>query len=73
MKLANNAKVGPLADYVTVHTNHPKQKMVQIPVSGFVRPVMAVTPPTADFGKIELKEPLRRRSASATSPPSRSR
>jgi len=60
MKLSNNAKVGPLADYVTVHTNHPKQKVVQIPVSGFVRPVIAVTPPTADFGNIELKEPLKR-------------
>jgi len=60
MKLANNAKVGPLADYVTVHTNHPKQQVVQIPVSGFVRPVIAVTPPTADFGKIELKEPLKK-------------
>jgi hypothetical protein len=60
MKLLSNAKVGPLADYVTVHTNHPKQKVVQIPVSGFVRPVIAVTPPNADFGNIELKEPLKR-------------
>ena len=60
MKLASNAKVGPLADYVTLHTNHPKQKTVQIPVSGFVRPVIAVTPPNADFGKIELKEPLKK-------------
>jgi hypothetical protein len=25
-----------------------------------VRPVLAVTPPKADFGKIEVKEPLRR-------------
>lgn len=60
MTLSNEAKVGALADYVTIHTNHPKQKLVQIPVSGFVRPVMAVTPPVADFGKVELKEPLRR-------------
>lgn len=60
MKLANNANVGPLSDYVTVHTNHPKQKLVQIPVSGFVRPVMAVTPPVADFGKITVKEPLKK-------------
>ncbi len=60
MNLANDAKVGPLSDYVTVHTSHPKQKLVQIPVSGFVRPVIAVTPPTADFGTIELKEPLRK-------------
>jgi hypothetical protein len=60
MLLSNNAPVGPLANYVTVHTNHPKQKVVQIPVSGFVRPVIAVTPPVADFGKIELKEPLKK-------------
>ena len=57
MKLSNDAAVGALADYVTIHTNHPKQKVVQIPVSGFVRPVMAVTPPTADFGTFEIKEP----------------
>ncbi|MEA2599636.1 MAG: hypothetical protein QOF89_628 [Acidobacteriota bacterium] len=60
MKLQNDAKVGPLADYVTVHTNHPKQKIVQIPVTGFVRPVIAVTPAVGDFGKIELKEPLKK-------------
>ncbi|HKV06906.1 MAG TPA: DUF1573 domain-containing protein [Thermoanaerobaculia bacterium] len=58
--LSNDAQVGALADYVTIHTNHPKQKLVQIPVSGFVRPVMAVTPPVADFGKVDLKEPLRK-------------
>lgn len=60
MLLSNEAPVGPIADYVTVHTTHPKQKQVQIPVSGFVRPVVAVTPPVADFGKVELKEPLRK-------------
>jgi hypothetical protein len=60
MTLAADAKVGPMSDYVVVNTNHAKQKMVQIPISGFVRPVIAVTPPTADFGKIELKEPLRK-------------
>ncbi len=60
MKLSNQAKVGPLSDYVTVHTNHPKQKIVQIPVSGFVRPVVATTPPNADFGKIEIKEPIKK-------------
>lgn len=60
MQLSNDARVGALAEYVTVHTNHPKQKIVQIPVSGFVRPVIAVTPPVVDFGRIELKEPLKR-------------
>jgi len=60
MKLSNDARVGPLADYVTIHTTHPKQKIVQIPISGFVRPVIAVTPPVGDYGEIELKEPLRK-------------
>ena len=60
MTLSNEeAQVGALADQVTIHTTHPKQKIVQIPVSGFVRPVMAVTPPRADFGDINLKEPLK--------------
>ena len=51
------APVGALAGYLLVHVNHPKQKLVQIPISGFVRPVIAVTPPIANFGSIELKEP----------------
>lgn len=60
MTLSNDAAVGALADHVRIATTHPKQKLVTIPVSGFVRPVIAVTPPIADFGQIELKEPLRR-------------
>jgi hypothetical protein len=60
MTLGDAARVGPIADYVTITTNHPKQKVVQIPVSGFVRPVIAVTPPVADFGQIQLQEPLRK-------------
>lgn len=55
-KLSSDAPVGPLAGYVTVHTNHAKQKTVEIPISGFVRPVLAVTPPKADFGKVDTKE-----------------
>jgi len=60
MHLSNSAPVGPLADMVRVTTTHPKQQIVEIPVSGFVRPVLAVTPPEGDLGKIELKEPLKR-------------
>jgi Protein of unknown function (DUF1573) len=59
-KLSSDAPVGPLAGMITVHTNHAKQKLVEIPVSGFVRPVLAVTPPKADFGQIDVKEPQRR-------------
>lgn len=60
MALSNDtAPVGAIATYVTVHTTHPKQKVVEIPVSGFVRPILAVTPPVVDFGKFDLKEPRR--------------
>jgi Protein of unknown function (DUF1573) len=60
MALSNEAPVGALADYLTITTNHPKQKLVQIPVSGFIRPVMAATPPVADFGKVEVKESFKK-------------
>lgn len=51
------APVGTLADYVTIHTNHPNQPIAQLPISGFVRPMIAVTPTAADFGEIEVGEP----------------
>jgi hypothetical protein len=60
MHLSNDAPVGPLTETVKIYTDNPKQKLVQIPVSGFVRPMVAVTPPVADFGQITIKEPLRK-------------
>jgi hypothetical protein len=48
--------VGTLAEYVTLHTNHPQQAIAKIPVSGFVRPMITVNPATADFGEIEVSE-----------------
>lgn len=58
--LSNDAPVGALADHFRIATTHPKQKLVAIPVSGFVRPVLAVTPSSADFGTVELRQPLNR-------------
>lgn len=58
MTLSNDAPVGALADHLRITTTHPKQKLVTIPVSGFVRPVIAVTPDVAEFGQVELREPL---------------
>jgi len=57
--LDNDAPVGALTQAVKIHTNHPKQKLIQIPISGFVRPVMAVTPPIVDMGQVDGKEPVR--------------
>jgi hypothetical protein len=60
LTLSNDAPVGALAEHVRITTTHPKQKQIAIPVSGFVRPMIAVTPAVADFGTVELREPLNR-------------
>jgi hypothetical protein len=60
MHLSNDAPVGPLTETVKIYTDSEKQKLVQIPVSGFVRPIVAVTPPIANFGSITVSEPLRK-------------
>lgn len=54
--LKRDAPVGALSDYVTIVTNHPKQRYVKLPVSGFVRPMVAVTPEVADFRELKLGE-----------------
>lgn len=60
MHLSNDAPVGPLTETVKVYTDSSKQKLVQIPVSGFVRPIVAITPPIANFGPVTITEPLRK-------------
>lgn len=54
--LDKSAPIGPVADHVVVRTNHPKQPTVEIPISGFVRPMVAVTPPSVDFGQVDPSE-----------------
>ena len=49
LTLASNAPVGALSNHLVITTNHPRQKTVKIPVSGFVRPILAVSPPKANF------------------------
>lgn len=58
--LANDAPVGPLAGFVKIYVDHPKQSVVPLPISGFMRPVFAVTPNQVHFGTIALvdDEPL---------------
>ena len=40
-----HAAVGPLSGAVVLHTTHPRQPRAWLSVSGFVRPLIAVTPP----------------------------
>lgn len=52
--LDSAAPVGAITGFVVVTTTHPLQKVIRIPVSGFVRPTLLITPERSDFGTLEL-------------------
>ncbi len=54
LTLAGDAPVGPITGTLLVDVNHPKQSVVPIPLSGFMRPVMAVTPNALNVGELLL-------------------
>lgn len=54
--IESSAEVGPLREPIRVQTNHPRQSELEIPLSGFVRPLFAATPAMLDFGAIEVSE-----------------
>jgi hypothetical protein len=56
-----SSEVGTLREFVDITTDHPRQKTVRLPVTGFVRPRQHVTPQEVDFGKLQGDAlPLRR-------------
>lgn len=57
--LDSMAPVGPITGYLAVHTTHPKQKVIEIPISGFVRPTLFVEPQEGDLGTLKIREPRR--------------
>lgn len=50
--VSEEAPLGPLTDKLVVRTSHPRQGELEIPLSGFVRPVLQPTPAAVDFGAI---------------------
>lgn len=44
LTIKGDAAVGPIGGYAIVRTNHPRQPRAFLPVTGFVRPLFAVTP-----------------------------
>lgn len=59
--LDSQAPVGALSEYVTITLDHPEQKVVQIPISGFVRPRQHITPAELDLGPLQgASLPLKR-------------
>lgn len=61
LKLSRFAPIGPIGEELAIRTDHPRQKIVLIPVSGFVRPMLAVTPPEAELGDLDPARPVRAR------------
>jgi len=59
--LRDDAPLGPITDRLVVTTGHPKQPVLEIPLSGFVRPVLSPTPAVADFGKLGKTAPDKQR------------
>ena len=47
LTIRRQAEVGPLTGSLVIETNHPRQPRAWIPLSGFVRPLFAVTPPSS--------------------------
>lgn len=54
LTISEVAPVGPIGGYVIVHTNHPRQPRAFLPVTGFVRPLFAVTPPSVDLREVKV-------------------
>lgn len=50
----SDAEIGALRDFLVVETNHPKQKELRLAITGFVRPLLSVTPQVADFADLDL-------------------
>ncbi len=48
--------VGPIQGFATIHTTHPEQETLNIPLSGFTRPVAHITPPEGEFGELEISD-----------------
>lgn len=53
-----NAAVGPIAVMLKVKLGGTAQPELRFPVSGFVRPLFAATPPSADLGVVRLGQGL---------------
>lgn len=59
--IASLAPVGPLTGSIELTLDHSRQHRLRIPVSGFVRPMFAVTPPAGDLGTVAAGATVRGR------------
>ena len=60
LTLSETSAIGAIEGYATVTIDHGKQKRTFVPVSGFVRPLIHVSPEVTDLGEIVLETTSRR-------------
>ena len=56
VRLSPESPVGALTGYIDIYTDHEKQKKASVPLSGFVRPVFAVSPYELDYSQLPTLE-----------------
>jgi hypothetical protein len=49
-------QLGAITGIVAIELDHPKQKRLRVPLSGFVRPAVTLALPDADYGTVSLAE-----------------
>lgn len=54
-----DSPVGALREHLVIRLNHPRETMVLLPVTGFVRPIFVATPLAGDVGSLALAQPRR--------------
>lgn len=59
LTVGSDAPVGAITGFVRIRTDHPVQKTVAVPVSGFVRPQLHVEPAIADLGVVQTAHKTR--------------
>lgn len=57
LTISATAPVGPISGFVVVRTNNPHQPRAFLAVSGFVRPLFAVTPPSVNLSGMAASSP----------------
>ncbi|MBZ0110988.1 MAG: DUF1573 domain-containing protein [Thermoanaerobaculia bacterium] len=55
--LASDAPEGALTGTITIETNHPDFKTLEVPLGGYVRPQVLTTPAKLDFGTFPAHQP----------------
>jgi len=58
--LGTDAPEGPVVGNIVVTTNHPRRPSIEIPLTGYVKPLISIQPATVDFGRFQRPQAVRK-------------